>query len=134
MIWRVLQDAETSEVWAVVHDRFRFNPSGAPSQWPDFAELTPSVTFSLTAHSTDADGDDFSLKMQAYLRRATPPGTCLYALDWQPACFLYDPHRVATYTPDGARGPGNVASFRTGTARRRSRRTACTARSGTSGS
>lgn len=96
--WTELPDTEYGMAWDRFHENFRFNPSTESIDWPAIIEPADSVTFSI-AHIYDGDTAaynrrtvDLGRKLISAFRMCTAPTESIYALDWQHACYRFEPH------------------------------------------
>lgn len=95
--WIELVRSEEDEIWSSVYERLGFRPSVDEKDFPGYEEPKPSVTFSFQA-IWEKDFSQLEADLQeaadAMFKRATPPGSFIYALDWQHQCYKFYPETV----------------------------------------
>lgn len=96
--WTDLEEPKYSLAWDRFYEKFGFNPSTRPSDWPGIVEPSDSIAFDI-GHVYDRDPAayhrgtlDLGVKLISAFRQCIAPGEKLYVLDWQHACYLWDPH------------------------------------------
>ncbi|MFD0329046.1 DUF2716 domain-containing protein [Streptacidiphilus monticola] len=89
---RRLGRAESSEVWDRFDAAFSFRPSIV--DFPGIREPAPSVTWNLASVQTRPGGGErpaFVEVVEDALAACTPPGQCLFILDWQHTSYALRP-------------------------------------------
>lgn len=96
--WKELDELNYDRVWDRFYEKFRFDPSTDPVNWPGIVEPADSVTFDI-CHVYDHDEEayhrrtvDLGVKLISAFRKCLARGETLYVLDWQHSCYVFDPH------------------------------------------
>ena len=92
--WEPLPDADERAVWDLFNEQFGFRTGIGPGQWPGIREPTPSITYDTSAAFSGQDATavaDPNAGLFPAFKACVPPGGRLYALDWQHACYTFNP-------------------------------------------
>ncbi len=93
--WLESNRKEEAKIWKKFKQKFQFNPS---SQGQVFFEPSPSITYKISDiyHCNDEEYDvlqlDLHKKMLQAMRCCLAENKLIYALDWQPPCYSFNPH------------------------------------------
>lgn len=92
--WIELSRSEEDEIWSIIYERLGFRPSVCEKNFPGYDEPTPSVTYAFKP-IWENDFSELEADLQenagAMLKKATPAGAFVCALDWQHQCYKFYP-------------------------------------------
>jgi len=105
--WLELTNEERAAIWDRFYAEFQFKPDYNERVAPAIAEPRPFVTFDLSSTTLDDENALFinDLLLNSFQSLASA-GDMMYWLDWQHACYRFDPQFIDdswtnSWYPDG---------------------------------
>ena len=93
--WTELSQAEYDDVWTRFERVFAFRPDTRPEGGPGILEPTPSRTYRFEYPVHPLDESDLRESALRAFERCVPRSQRMYALDWNHACYWFDPHAAS---------------------------------------